>query len=277
MTRKFILDTDWFTDCDDCVALRLLIRRLSADKQLLGINVNAPTEFAYASISAFLKNEGLDVPVSLDEENLFPGEALYQKRMASQASVTNSDATRSIDLYRQLLEDNDQVEILSIGFMNSLQAVFEQLPKLAENKIKRIWAMGGKWDEQGGKEYNFSASKLAVQSSQFVINHTSCEIVLLGFEVGANVITGRRLAHNDVLFHALSDFGTPDGRNSWDPMLILAGTADNPHDLFNFVRGTATIDNDGRNYFEQSSCGMHCYLTKKHPDEFYESEIERFL
>ena len=41
MERKFILDTDWYTDCDDCAALRYLVRKLDGGHKLLGVNVNA--------------------------------------------------------------------------------------------------------------------------------------------------------------------------------------------------------------------------------------------
>ena len=56
MARKFIFDTDWFTDCDDCVALRFLARNLDKEHQLLGVNVSARSEDAYVSIYAFLQS-----------------------------------------------------------------------------------------------------------------------------------------------------------------------------------------------------------------------------
>ena len=43
--RHFILDTDWWTDCDDAVAIRLLCNAHWQKKvNLLGININGPID-----------------------------------------------------------------------------------------------------------------------------------------------------------------------------------------------------------------------------------------
>ena len=40
--RRFILDTDWWTDCDDAVALRLLCNaHKNKEIDFIGININA--------------------------------------------------------------------------------------------------------------------------------------------------------------------------------------------------------------------------------------------
>ena len=277
--RKFILDTDWYTDCDDCVALRYLVRNLKANKTLLGVNINAPTEFAYASIKAFLQNEKVESPVALDDEGVYLGAARYQKNMASNVCLKNCQAEKSVDFYKRVLEENDEVEILSIGFLSSIEKVYRLYPDLAKRKIKRIWVMGGKWDEQGGLEFNISGggNKVAIEASRFLINEKLCEMIFLGFEIGVSVITGRSLDKTDILFKALSDYGTPQGRASWDPMLVMAGIADEPRDIFEFVKGTAFIDGLGKNYFREETNGKHCYLVKKKEDKFYEEEIESYL
>ena len=66
MMRKFIFETDWFTDCDDCVALRFLARNLDKEHELLGANVNAVSPYAYASIRAFLENE-MGIPTAEED------------------------------------------------------------------------------------------------------------------------------------------------------------------------------------------------------------------
>ena len=53
--RKFILGTDWWTDCDDAVAMRLIARAVKAKEiQVLGIGINACMEHSVASLKAFL-------------------------------------------------------------------------------------------------------------------------------------------------------------------------------------------------------------------------------
>ena len=48
--RKFILGTDWWTDCDDAVALRLITRAVKDGKVgLVGVGINACMEYSVAS------------------------------------------------------------------------------------------------------------------------------------------------------------------------------------------------------------------------------------
>ena len=55
--RNFILGTDWWSDCDDVVALRLLCRAHKEKKiNLLGIGINACMEYSAPSVEGFLKS-----------------------------------------------------------------------------------------------------------------------------------------------------------------------------------------------------------------------------
>ena len=54
LMRKFILDTDWWTDCDDAVAVRLLCNaHVSGEVELLGININACMPYSIPSLDVF--------------------------------------------------------------------------------------------------------------------------------------------------------------------------------------------------------------------------------
>ena len=54
--KKIILGTDWWTDCDDAVALRLLARAHKNEEiQLLGIGINACMEDSVSSMEAMEK------------------------------------------------------------------------------------------------------------------------------------------------------------------------------------------------------------------------------
>ena len=58
MMRNFILGTDWCTDCDDAVAVRILARAHKSGKICIkGIGVNACMEYSAASLDGFLNTE----------------------------------------------------------------------------------------------------------------------------------------------------------------------------------------------------------------------------
>ena len=281
MVRKFIFDTDWFTDCDDCVALRFLARNLDGEHRLLGVNVNVDTPYSYASVCAFLKNEGVVCPVAVDKNGIYDGETRYQKNMAAAAPNFNDSslsAPTSLDFYKKLLEENDEVEILSVGFLNSLAAVLKAYPKLVE-KIKTVWCMGGDWSKQGGREYNFSCdgNERAIAASRFIVNEVACKQVFLGVEVGASVLTGGDLPKDDMLGRAMFDWGAEHGRSSWDPMLVMAAFDDKFKGAFELVTGRATVDENGCNYFEKQNTGEQAYVVKRLPDSYYEETINGYL
>ena len=64
--RRIIFDTDWWSDCDDCVALRLLCRAHAAGEiELIGVTVNAAMEYSAASVSAFSQRGAAGYTVGL--------------------------------------------------------------------------------------------------------------------------------------------------------------------------------------------------------------------
>ncbi len=140
--------------------------------------------------------------------------------------------------------------------------------------------MGGKWQQEGGFEYNIrgGGNKLAINASRFLINEEQCPITFLGFEVGSTVITGGHLREKgDILFQAMQDYGTPEGRASWDPLLIMAGLDDKFLDCFAYVVGNAYIDEHGKNHFVEGAEGKHQYIVKTKEDSYYEKIIDSFL
>ena len=83
--RSFILGTDWWSDCDDAVAVRMLARAVKAgEARLLGAVINAAMEYSVASLKGFFLSEGIeDIPIGIDlAATDFSGETLYQERVA---------------------------------------------------------------------------------------------------------------------------------------------------------------------------------------------------
>ena len=291
--RKFILGTDWWTDCDDCVALRLITRAHKAgEAELIGIVINAAMEHSAASVDGFLALDGVfGIPLGIDADATdFGRNPPYQARLARHAVRyrKNGDAYDAVKLYRRLLATSDTpVEIIEIGYMQAFAALLESGPdeisamsgiELVREKVTRVWAMAGKWDADGESENNFARNTRAIGGAIRFTRDCPVPIIFLGWEVGFDVLTGGTLAHTDHLWQALCDHGSPNGRSSWDPMLThLALIGDAERAGYREVRGTARVDSAGRNYFERSDTGMHSYVVKLKPNSFYESSINGLL
>ena len=102
--RHFLVGTDWWTDCDDAVALRVMARAIhKGEIAVQGIGINACMEQSVSSLTAFLRSEGLlDIPLGLDREAVdFGGNPPYQARLAALggAGISNDDAEDAAALY----------------------------------------------------------------------------------------------------------------------------------------------------------------------------------
>lgn len=295
--RAVILDTDWYTDCDDVVAVRVLARAQRLGMvDVLGISVDAANPYSAASLRAFTQAEGIgEVPIAIDHQSYdYGGEVTYHKRLAASGTglPSNSDCEESVAFYRRTLANAPgQVEIISIGFLQVLADLLKTPPdavspdsgmELVRKKVRKLWVMGGRFDASGTpKEFNFSCNAKACRAAHDVLELFPAEITLLGFEVGAHVISGGVLKNtpDDVLYRALCDHGHPEGRASWDPMLVLlACIGDEREAGYDTVRGRASVSAEtGCNAFERSPDGRHAYVVKRLPDDEYAAQINEML
>ena len=101
MMRRFILDTDWWTDCDDAVAIRLLCNaHLDKEVEVLGININACMPFSIPSLDVFTRDCGVDVPLAVAHKATdFAGNPPYQEHLAKCRTPrrNNEDVPESIE------------------------------------------------------------------------------------------------------------------------------------------------------------------------------------
>lgn len=288
--RTFILGTDWGEDCDDCVAVRILARaHQRGEINLAGIGINTLTDISAPSLYRFLEKEGVMLPIGVDKK--CPHQirhVTYQKRLAAETDKTNDEFEDSVRLYRRILAESDgDVEILEVGFLQVIAGVLmsqgdDISPKSGKElfceKVKKIWIMGGKWDEQAGAEYNFCKYPFAQAASHTFVSNCPCPITFLGWEVGHNLLTGNLLPKDDFLYLTLVDHGSGNGRESWDPMLAaLALTNDNEKAGYKTVRGIATVDNHGLNYFQEDENGKDEYVVKMYDDSYYSDIINSLI
>ena len=292
--RKFIVGTDWWTDCDDAVALRILCRAHTAEQiQLLGIGVNACMEHSIPALDAFLQLEGIrNIPLGIDlNATDYSGKPDYQKRLAQAVPnvLSNEQAEDAVGLYRRLLAAAPEpVEILEIGYPNVLAALLASQPDsvsplsgqtLVTEKVSKIWSMAGRWDMDIGVENNFARGPRSRQAGAYLCKHCPVPITFLGFEIGRTVITGGPILPKDHLYQAMCDHGSADGRESWDPMLVLLTLiGDEKTAGYSTVTGTATVDSaTGANTFTVHPDGLHKYVIKDKPDSYYSQQINDLI
>ena len=83
MTKYVILDTDWGSDVDDAVAVRLLCNaHKRGEINFIGCVLDAVTPDSVRSLDAFLLHSGLDLPIGIDRDAVdFIRDARYQNHL----------------------------------------------------------------------------------------------------------------------------------------------------------------------------------------------------
>ena len=292
--KDIILGIDWWTDCDDAVALRIIARSIKEGTiNLLGVAINACIDDSVSSLKGFLSAEGIEgVPIGIDRNAVdFGGNPFYHKRLSRTfcPEGSNDDAVDAVRLYRQILSAaKAPVEIIEIGYLQVISAVIESggddiseksgLDMLRE-KVSKIWVMAGKWDKDGEKENNFCRNERSRIAAAAFCRSCPVPVTFLGWEVGYDVITGDELDQDDFLRKVLIDHGSRNGRSSWDPMLVLmAIIGDEAAAGYDTVSGTAQVDPaTGENHFTAAKDGRHKYVIKRYENDYYKKAINRII
>ena len=292
--RNIILGTDWWTDCDDAVAVRVLSKFVkNGEINLKGVIINACMEYSFASLKGFLKAEGVEnIPIAIDLKGTdFGGSPSYQKRLKETFApdLSNPKESDPVKLYRKILSETEgKVEIIEIGYLQVVAALLESKPDeysdkcgidLVKEKVEKFWVMAGKWDKQGEKENNFCRNERSRKAGRIFCELCPVPTTFLGWEAGVNVITGGKLFKEDHLYKVLCDHGSFNGRSSWDPMLmLLAIIGDEAKAGYSVVKGKAKLNAEtGENYFEEKENGLHQYVVKKFENSYYENLINDII
>ena len=288
--KNVIFGTDWHSDVDDVVAMRILARAHKDKKiNLLGAVINSCSPNAVRSLDGFLSTENVFIPIGIDlSATIFPIKAKYQDRLALRATrfTANEQAEDGVKLYRKLIaESQEKVHVVEVGFLQVVASVLQSGPDeisskdgmtLFREKVEKVWVMAGKWDEDGGKEFNFSNHPIVRCASNFFCANCPVPVTFLGFEVGVDVITPLPPREDDPLRLAMLDYHVKNGHSSWDPLTAhLAVVGDEEKAGYDVVQGKAHVDADtGRNYFTVQENGPHQYVVKKFPSSYYEKIME---
>ena len=290
---NLIHGTDWWTDCDDIAALRLLLRAHKAGIiRLLGIGINSVMEYSAPSVSAFCEYDGVTVPIGVDKTALRDGKGCrYQELLAGYPHPvrSNEDCPEGWRLDRRRLAELDgKADITEVGFPQIIMQLLQSGPdelsplsgmELVKEKVNRLWLMAGKWDVPDGKEYNFSAYPVCSEAGDYLCRFSPVPITFIGHEVGTDVITGENVPEDDPLRRAFVSHGSKDGRCSWDPLTVLTAIInDEALSGYGVVQGYARVDpTTGCNNFTPDPEGPHRYVTQIHPGQWYADRINALL
>lgn len=204
-------------------------------------------------------------------------------------TARTSDAPDAVKVYRQILgkQPDKSVVICTVGFFTNLKelllsGVDEYSPltgkELVTRKVKRLVSMAGSFPE--GKEFNVYCDAAA---SAVVARDWPTEIVLIGFEIGSVIFTGKQLVGMPVNDSPVKETyelsfaeGDPDGRMSWDQTAALVAVK-GYEPYFLPEQGMMSVNEAGYNDWKPSAGGKHIRLIAKLPPVQLAAILESYM
>ena len=227
-----ILETDFCGDVDDVAALALLCaesRRHAGAFRIGGVSCNVASPFTAPAVKAVLAAFGLqDVPVGVTDDPPPPSgnESSYLAALAaSRRGADPTTACSARELYRRVFAEaaDGSVDVISIGFFNTLDEVLADSPALFRRKVRAVWAMAGGFARCAG--YAETNVRERPEASRRFLDAWDGPIVFVGFESGEKVITDLSGLPPECVAHPLVEAfrrycGPSMKRPSWDPVTV---------------------------------------------------------
>ena len=280
---RIILDTDIDTDVDDLGAVAVL--HALADRgeaAILAMGVSSTNPMSAPCLAAINTYYGRgDIAIgTLKGAGVPSGESKHCQRIADEfphALKSGQDAVDVVELYRRVLaaQPDRSVVMVSDGFLTNLASLLRSRADansplsgvdLVRLKVKAWVCMGGNMPSGPG-EWNFDRDEAA---TQFTIRTWPTPVVFSGFELGAQIFTGARLAETPAVNPVRRGYEVFNGlknRESWDQTAVLyavRGLDGALDDVWaRSHRGEVRISVDGAREFVPTADGAHAYLLPK--------------
>lgn len=284
--KKILLDTDIGADCDDAVALAVLLKSELVGKcELCGITTSTTRKGASSTINAICNYYGEKKEVAVLALPALECDALDNYAFDVMQKYGNTESkTDSVYLLRKKLAEADgKLIIAAIGPLTGIKRLFESQPddlspldgtSLFNAKVERLYCMGGCFDGSidcngfYNREWNFVQDLDAVR---LVLQKCTAPIYFIPKETGEIVFSGDvlRNATNNPVADCIRFFGEKNQgtlafsqfrRESWDPITCYLAINENS-DLFKIQRGNASMDENGVTRFAFNQTGNHYLVT----------------
>ncbi len=255
---KIILDTDMGVDCDDAVALGLLLKAEKKKKlDLIAVTASTTREGATATIKAICDYYGKgEIPVGRLLSPVLDCDKMnrYAKKCKEKYGTEDSDECAVKVLRKAIASCDDKVTLIAVGPLTNVAQLLQSRADefssldgkaLVKQKVEKLLIMGGSFsfnNDMIGK----SASHRMVEwnilqdigSAIYVADNFPVESVWVPWEAGFKVFTNMGAGDNPVWFcmysfaeaHNFSEDNVMENGNihrySWDPITAMLSYQD---------------------------------------------------
>lgn len=251
--KKIILDTDMGVDCDDAVALALLLDRMKKGEcELLCVTASSTREGATATVKAICDYCDVpSIPIGAMALPALPCDSMNNYGRAVKAAYATEDVdTDAIGLIRKTLSCSaEKVTLIAVGPLTNICRLLKSDAdeysdkngfELIREKVDALYVMGGSFRQNYERigwnnrtvccEWNIVQD---IESATFVAENMPCESYFIPFEAGKEVLTRMRTEKSPVWLsmkeYAIAEkipYEPTFDRPSWDPVTCLCAISD---------------------------------------------------
>jgi inosine-uridine nucleoside N-ribohydrolase len=275
-----ILDTDIGPDCDDAAALAILHALTNMGEANIKAVMNCTSNpWGTGCIDAINTYYGRgNIPIGCLSASGFLNDEIYStynkfiSNNFPNRFMNGARAKDAVNLYREILSSSDDksIVIIAIGPLPNLSDLLNSHAddicplngiELVTKKVKQLVVMGGSFPL--GTEWNI---KTDIPSAINVTENWPTPITFAGYELGCEVITGKRLyTETDVNNPVRKSYelylrGEKIGRSSWDLLAVLFGVRGHRNYWLSADNGKVEIDATGHNVWLPEINRDHSYL-----------------
>lgn len=275
---KVIFDTDMCLDVDDVGAIALLhALENKGESKLLAVVFNEIHPSGAPAIDAINTWYGRgEIPIGIYKDSLYkPDKSPYLDALARfPHDLETADAPSALDVYRRTLrsQPDGSVTIISVGFLNNLNALLIAEPKLVAKKVKVLVVMAG----LNNDGFNLTRHNL-VEVSKNVIENWPTPLVIS--HNGGSIKTGAILKDSPVENPVREGFykyfkDSFKGRSSWDELAVLFGVRGAGTNFEEITAGNGSLPNG---YVWNMKPGFRSHLAHKIPDSCFAKIIDDLM
>ncbi|MDO3626317.1 nucleoside hydrolase [Mucilaginibacter sp. BT774] len=278
-----IFDSDMGPDYDDVGAIAILHALADKDEAHILATVASTRYDGVAGVmnvfNTYFKRPNIPIGIPKDGLDLRDWQHWSDTLLAKYPHKikSNDEVPDAVQVYRKALASqlDHSVTIVTVGFLTNLSNLlntgadeYSKLngKELVAHKVKLLVCMAGRFPSG----YEFNVMKDA-KASQDVYTNWPTQIILSGFEIGAKVLVGVPLIHNDAIendpvkdvFRISIPMAKEDslGRKSWDETAVLVAIKGySPY--YNLHHGRMSVADDGKNTWDDNGNGQ-AYLVEK--------------
>lgn len=289
---QIIIDTDFASDADDIVAIRLAMCFQDLGMlDVMGIALSTTYSRSPLAVYALCTQDGYgSIPVAMDTSG--NGVQVHTDYVDVMYNLlkNKTDYEQPVPMYRRILSSSDaRVNIITLGFLQNIQGLMNSAPdqyspltgmELIAQKVDTIYIVGG--NSTGRPSFNFYwTGEKVINAARDVARDFPARVVFLQSDLSDDTFCGqlyntKDTRQRDIVTRALRANGQSGGVVAWDVFSVWCAVQDmnglTESAFLTLEQGNQYVSATGATEWTASDSGRH-YKMHKHREGAYYSEI----